>query len=136
MGCGSNFRYKLKKKGHGPLSRWVDFFKWSYPNGFYLDFPHIHWISPNQHSLTSACANFFYLSHFWAVLCFFGKSLPILLLFFWNQGDSNKYSPLEPGNHYSKLPPKIPHRLLPLVVNSPLVMNFQKVLSPNHHERH
>jgi hypothetical protein len=42
MGCGSNFRYKLKKKGHGPLSRWVDFFKWSYPNGFYLDFPHIH----------------------------------------------------------------------------------------------
>jgi hypothetical protein len=27
MGCGSNFRCKIKKKGHGPLSRWADFFK-------------------------------------------------------------------------------------------------------------
>ena len=35
MDCGSNFRCKLKKKGHGPLSRWVDFFKWSYPYGLY-----------------------------------------------------------------------------------------------------
>ena len=25
MGCSSNFRYKFKEKGHGPLSRWVDF---------------------------------------------------------------------------------------------------------------
>jgi hypothetical protein len=25
MSCGSNFRCKLKKKGHGPLSRWADF---------------------------------------------------------------------------------------------------------------
>jgi hypothetical protein len=25
MGCGSNFMCKLKKKGHGPLSRWADF---------------------------------------------------------------------------------------------------------------
>jgi hypothetical protein len=37
MGCGSNFRCKFKKTGHGPLSRWADFFKWSYPNGLYLD---------------------------------------------------------------------------------------------------
>jgi hypothetical protein len=42
MGCGSNFRCKLKKKGHGPLNRWADFFKWSYPYGLYLDLPRSH----------------------------------------------------------------------------------------------
>jgi hypothetical protein len=42
MGCGSNFRCKLKKKGHGPLSRWANFFKWSYPYGLYLDLTHSH----------------------------------------------------------------------------------------------
>jgi hypothetical protein len=25
MGCGSNFRYKFKKKGHGPLSKLAEF---------------------------------------------------------------------------------------------------------------
>jgi hypothetical protein len=38
MGCGSNFRCKFKEKGNGPLSRWADF-KWSYPNGLYLELP-------------------------------------------------------------------------------------------------
>jgi hypothetical protein len=42
MGCGSNFMCKLKKKGHGPLSRWADFLKWSYPYGLYLDLPCSH----------------------------------------------------------------------------------------------
>jgi hypothetical protein len=42
MGCGSNFRCNLKKKGHGPLSRWADFFKWSYPYGLYLELPCSH----------------------------------------------------------------------------------------------
>jgi hypothetical protein len=42
MGCGSNFMCKLKKKGHGPLSGWANFFKWSYPYGLYLDLPYSH----------------------------------------------------------------------------------------------
>jgi hypothetical protein len=74
IGCGSNFMCKLKKKCHGPLSRWADFFKWSYPYGLYLDLPCSHWFSSSQHSLTSACADFFYLCHFWAIfLCFLAK---------------------------------------------------------------
>jgi hypothetical protein len=84
MGCGSKFRCKLKKKGHGPLSRWADFFKWSYPYGLYLDIPYSHWLSFSQHSLTSACADFFYLCHFWAIFMFFGKSFLVLLLVFRN----------------------------------------------------
>jgi hypothetical protein len=35
MGCDSNFRCKLKKKGHGSLSKWADFFKWSYSYGLF-----------------------------------------------------------------------------------------------------
>jgi hypothetical protein len=42
MGCGSNFTCKLRKKGHDLLNRWADFFKWSYPYGFYLDLPYSH----------------------------------------------------------------------------------------------
>jgi hypothetical protein len=37
MDCGSNFRCELREKGHGPLNRWADIFKWSYANELYLD---------------------------------------------------------------------------------------------------
>jgi hypothetical protein len=113
MGCGSNFMCKLKKKGHGPLSRWAAFFKWSYPYGLYLDLPCSHWFSFSQHSLTSACTDFFYLCHFWAIFYVFWQKSPSFAPGFQKllpQGGSKKYSPLGPGNHYSKLPPRIPHR--------------------------
>jgi hypothetical protein len=113
MGCGSNFRCKLKKKGHGPLSRWADFLKRSYPYGLYLDLSYSHWFSSSQHTLTSACTDFFYLCHFWAIFYVFWQKSPSFVLGFQKllpQGGSNKYSPLGPGNHYSKLPPRIPHK--------------------------
>jgi hypothetical protein len=82
MGCGSNLRCKLKKTGHGPLSRWADFLKWSYPNGLYLDLSHIYWIFPCQHSLTSACVDFFYFSHFWAIFYVLWQKSPGFVLSF------------------------------------------------------
>jgi hypothetical protein len=47
---------------------------------------------------------FFYV--FWQKSSSFANSFQKLL----PQGSSNKYSPLRPGNHYSKWPPRIPHR--------------------------
>jgi hypothetical protein len=105
MGCSSNFRYKLKKKSHGPLNRWANFLKWSCPHGLYLDLPHSHWFSSNQHYLTSACDDFFYLCHFWAIFYVFWQKSPSFAPSF----QKLLYSPLGPGNHYSKLPPRIPH---------------------------
>ena len=91
----------------GPLSRWVDFFKQSYLNGFYLNLLCSHWVFPCQHSLTNTCDDSFYLYHFWAGFMFFWQNLPVLLLVFRN---SNKYSPFGSRNLYSKLQPRIPYR--------------------------
>jgi hypothetical protein len=84
MGYGSNFRCELKKKSHGLLSRWANFFKWSFLFGLYLDLPRSHWFSSSQHSLTSACATFSIFVIFGPIFMFLGKSLPVLLLVFRN----------------------------------------------------
>jgi hypothetical protein len=84
MGCGSKFRYKLKKKGRGPLSRWADFFKVELSIWTLLDIPCSHWFSSSQHSLTSACAAFSIFSIFGPFFMFFGTSLLVFLLVFRN----------------------------------------------------
>jgi hypothetical protein len=58
--------------------------------------------------------DFFYLSHFWAIfIVFWQKSSSFAPSFekLLPQGGSIKYLPSGLGNHYSKLPPRIPHRL-------------------------
>jgi hypothetical protein len=57
---------------------------------------------------------FIYLFHFWAIFYVFWQKSSGFAPSFKNllpQGGSIKYSPFEPGNHYSQLPPRIPHRL-------------------------
>ena len=108
IGCGVNSKRKA-------MAHWIGgliFLKWSYPNGLSLDLPCSHWISPYQHSLISA--DFFNLSHFWAILNAFWQKSPGFLHSFkklLTQGGSNKYLPLGLGNDYLKLPPRIPHTL-------------------------
>jgi hypothetical protein len=101
------------KRGTFPKTRKLEMGCGYYPYGLYLDLPYNHRFSSSQHSLTSACSKFFYLCHFWAIFMFFGKSLLVLLLVFRNcylKQVATNTCPWGPGNHYSKLPPRIPHR--------------------------